>query len=43
MLFEHLGFSEVATKQAVWYKQINKMEALTKLTDKHCNNIICRV
>ena len=32
-LFETLGFSEAAVKQAVRYEQINDMEALAKLTD----------
>ncbi len=39
-LFETLGFSEAAAKQVVCYEQIDDMEALAKLTDERCSNII---
>ena len=39
-LFETLGFSKAAAKQAVCYEQIDNMEALAKLTNKRCSNIV---
>ncbi len=39
-LFETLGFSEAAAKQAVRYEQINDMEVLAELTGERCSNIV---
>ena len=39
-LFETLGFSEAAAKQAVRYEQIDDMEAMAELTDDRCSNIV---